>query len=154
MAPTFTRTYYADTVANNGAAYNLISLGAGLMVTRVEVRGAVTFPGESATVSDWFNGGPLLAIQAYPASGSPLTLPADIGNNGIITCECHVPGEIAPGWAPSTDTGAILIGGPISLDWSGQLPLSEDTAVGLITGDILGAGPGWLIFGTTTVWTT
>jgi hypothetical protein len=150
----FSRTNYADTSANNGAAYNLITIGGGSKLTRVEVRGAITFPGESATVSDWFNGGPLLGIQAYPASGSPLHLPSDINNNGMIVVECHVPGEIAATWAPSTDTGAVLLGGPISLTWAGQLALSPDTAIGLITGLIGSSGVTWLIAGTTTVWTT
>lgn len=153
MAPTFSRTYFNDTAANTGGAYNLISVGGGVVLTRVEVRGAVTFPGEAPTVSDWFDGGPLLGIQAYPASGSPLHLPADINNNGMILAECHVPTEISIGWAPSTDTGAGLIGGPISLDWAGQLPVEDDIAIGLITGQLFTGETGWLIFGSCTVWT-
>jgi hypothetical protein len=150
----FSRTYFGDTTPNTGAAYNLISIGSGTTLTRVEVRGGITFPGQSAGASDYFLGGPLLGIQAYPAASSPLHLPTDIDNNGMIACECHVPGEIAATWAPSTDTGAVLLGGPISLTWAGQLPIGTDTAVGLITGPIGTPPVGWLIFGTCTVWTT
>lgn len=151
---TFSRTYFADTEPNTGAAYNLISVGSGTTLTRVEVRGAITYVGQSAVVADWFTGGPLFGIQAYPAAESPLHLPTDINNNGMIVCECHVPGEIAATWAPSSDTAAVLVGGPISLTWAGQLPIGTDTAVGLVTGQLTDTEVGWLIFGTCTVWTT
>src|SRR6202034_4156764 len=74
----FSRTYFGDTTPNTGAAYNLISIGSGTTLTRVEVRGGITFPGQSAGASDYFLGGPLLGIQAYPAASSPLHLPTDI----------------------------------------------------------------------------
>lgn len=127
-------SYYNNGSFNNGQTELLLSNTGSVdtVVTGVEVRGTLSFPGQDLTVLDWLENNYLAGCGIFPTASFPglndganfsgwlwwggLSNAAGGNWNGLL-------------YAPSTDTGGYVAAYDVGWRYRGQVPLPVDSSV-------------------------
>lgn len=134
--------------ASSGEQFGPYNLGTVGKLHRIRVRGSVVFPNAALTDTSQLANPIVWGVQYGAAGYTPLALPADADNSSFLTVENHVSDEINVTWSPSTDTSANIVGGPLRLDWAGQLYVGEDADIYVTVGHTFTAVLTWTTMGT------
>lgn len=114
------------TVFSSSKQYGPLNPGVVGKLYRVEARGVITFPLATLGSASNFYNSTVWGIQ-WGAHGYAPRDPIAGGDDGNwLAIAEHVPGEVNATWSPTTSNAYGLTGGPLSLDWAGQLHTNEN----------------------------
>lgn len=122
--------YFSDGVTfSSSKQYGPLNIGPTSKLFKAAVRGVITFPlATFGSASNLYNS-TVWGIQWGAHGFTPLDPISGGDSASWLALEEHVPGEISVAWAPTTANAYSLTGGPLRLDWAGQLFVNENVDV-------------------------
>lgn len=133
---------------SSSVQFGAFNLGPVNKLHRIRVRGSVVFPNVALTSTSQLANPVVWGIQWGDTGYTPFTLVADADDAHFLAVESHVNDEINVTWAPSTDTSANIVGGPLRLDWAGQLFLGVNADIYLTVSHTFTTALTWATMGT------
>jgi hypothetical protein len=96
---------------------------------RVQVRGEVNYQGASLTDTSVLANILCFGVQQVPHTAAAEDLISSVDSETFFTRRQSGSQDTTMGWAPSSDTGALIATVTVTDDWYGQLAVGLDTDV-------------------------
>jgi hypothetical protein len=120
--------YFSDGTTFSSAKqygpFNISGLG---KLSRVRVRGVVTFPLATFGSATQLYNSTVWGIQHVPHGSAANDAISGGDSDAWLDLAEHVPDEINATWAPTSANAFSVTGGPLRLDWAGQLAINANT---------------------------